>query len=447
MSDFIIRYDQSQDAAFSEAMAQRARMDALLQQQAEARQRTFMQEVEQKQDLMKLIQPDVMNPKLEIEIADVAIKQVRDGVAEFMKTNPNASYSQLNQYITGELEKINQWNNSVKTIKANLENKFKDVKGDAVSINSWKSAALTDALYKTNPDGTKVLKGLKDLEPNYDYATKAWQENGYSFLRLPELQSGITKGLNELPREKTKISKTIGATRTKPGEKKEFYIDIPTAFQWDEGVGKLVVKKGKDGLIDNDVYTMFAGGENSPNDKFFTKITTDQIKQDPIASAEIFDADGKIIDQTKFDKAKKNVVTGYLEKFAPKVEADVTQQMPAKSSGGSGGSGGSSNVGSNWMNEMETAWNSGDADKISKKLRTLYSGGTKLETIGYDGVNIVAKFKSGSKDPITGEPLPAEVIIPASDPDALAKIAGLYQTARGADKGVEGFVDKKVKVF
>jgi hypothetical protein len=446
MSDLLIRYDQSQDAAFSEAMAQRARMDSMLQQQAEARQRAIMQELQQKEKLAEIIDYNTLNKNLEAEVANSSIAALQNNVANYIKTNPGSTVSSQYSYAQGELRKIYELNSRIKGIKEKIENQFKDVKGDAVSVNNWKNAAITDALFKKMPNGNRVLKSFEELDTETDYASKAWDENGYSFLRLPELQSGITKGLNELPKEKTKISKTIGATRTKPGEKKEFYIDIPTAFQWDEGTGKLVVKKGKDGMIDEQVYTMFAGGSKSPNDTYFSKITTDQIMQDPEAAAEIFDADGKIINQIKFDKAKKNVVAGYLEKFAPKVEAEITQQMPAKNQI-TVNTGGNSNVGSDWMKEMETVWATGDATKISKKLRTLYSGGTKLETIGYDGVNIVAKFKSGSKDPITQEPLPAEVIIPASDPDALTKIAGLYQTARGSDKGVEGFVDKKIKVF
>lgn len=421
---------------------------ALMRQKREqAKQERYNEEFKQKLELLKVIDPKVLNQNLETEISNEAINLVRENVKNYLldKKNEWASAGQLQQFIQNEVGRITAWNNKFKTVKNNIEEQAKNMANDPmVSKDLWVKAAKSNALFSNGR-----VKTLEELEADKnDWMTQTWDKSGNTFLRLDEVQADINKTLNSVPKDKTRVSRTVGATAKKPGEKKEFYIDIPAAFTWDDNNNRVLVKRGADGLIDDQVYTMFVGSPNGPKDKYFTNLALDQIKKDPTTAADILDENGNVADENKFNEIKKNVVSGYLEKFAPKVENDILQQMPAKNETRVTVVTGDNKptVGSDWMKEMKSVWESGDATKVSKKLRTLYSGGTKLESINYDGVTVVAKFKAGAKDPITGEPLPSEVRIPASDPDALTKIAGLYQTARGADKGVEKFVDK-IKVF
>jgi len=427
---------------FGEQVQQGLTNIALMSQKRElAKQERYQEEFKQKLELMKLIDPKVLNQNLETEISNEAINLVRENVKNFLldKKNEWASAGQLQSFIQNEVGRITQWNNKFKTIKSNIEEQAKNMPNDPlISKDLWVKAAKSNALFSNGR-----VKTLEELDADKtDWVTQTWDQSGNTFLRLDEVQSDLSKTLNSLPKNKTKVSRTVGATAKKPGQKKEFYIDIPSAFTWDDVNNKVLVKRGADGLIDDQVYTMFVGSPNSAKDKYFTSITIDRIKSDP--ANKILDANGKVIDQAGFDKLKKNVVAEYAEKFSPNVESDIMQQMPAKNetrvtvvTGGE-----KPTVGSKWMGSMKRAWESGDVANINKMLKSLYSGGTKLETVNYDGANIVAKFKSGSKDAITGEPLPSEVKIPSSDPDALTKIAGLYQTARGSDKGIEQFVDK-----
>lgn len=422
---------------------------ALMRQKREqAKQERYNEEFKQKLELMKLIDPKVLNQNLETEISNEAINQVRESVKNYLldKKNEWASAGQLQQFIQSEVGRITQWNNKFKTVKNNIEEQAKNMANDPmVSKDLWVKAAKSNALFSNGR-----VKTLEELDADKtDWVTQTWDQSGNTFLRLDEVQSDISKTLNSTPKDKTRVSRTVGATAKKPGEKKEFYIDIPSAFTWDDVNNKVLVKRGADGLIDNQVYTMFVGSPNSAKDKYFTGLTMDQIKSDPNKASSILDPKGKVIDENKFNELKKNIVSGYLEKFAPKVENDIIQQMPAKNETRVTVVTGDNKptVGSKWMGNMESAWSSGDVAKINQQLKSLYSGGTRLENITFDGVNVIAKFKANAKDPITGDPLPNEVVIPKSDENALSKIAGLYQTARGADKGVEQFVDKKIKVF
>lgn len=417
------------------------------QKQEQAKQERYNEEFKQKLELMKLIDPKVLNQNLETEISNEAINQVRESVKNYLsdKKNEWASAGQLQQFIQNEVGRITAWNNKFKAVKNNIEEQAKNMANDPmVSKDLWVKAAKSNALFSNGR-----VKTLEELDADKtDWVTQTWDQSGNTFVRLDELQADINKTFNSVPKNKTRVSRTVGATAKKPGEKKEFYIDIPSAFTWDDNNNRVLVKRGADGLIDDQVYTMFVGSPNGPKDKYFTNLAMDQIKKDPTIAASVLDENGKVIDDNKFNEVKKNVVSGYLEKFAPKVENDILQQMPAKNetrvtvvSGDN-----KPTVGSNWMTEMEGVWSSGDVAKINKKLKSLYSGGTRLDDVTFDGLTIIAKFKANAKDPITGEPLPNEVRIPKSDPDALSKIGGLYQTARGADKGVERYVDK-IKVF
>lgn len=425
-----------------------ANLAALQNKRMAERQERFNEEFKQKTELMKLIDPKVLNQNLETEISNEAINQVRENVKNWLldKKNEWASAGQLQSMIQNEVGKITNWNNSFKTIKNNIEEQAKNMPADPkVSKDLWVKAAKSAALFK---DGR--VKTLEELTgDNTDWMQKTWETAGDKFIRIDEIQSDNMKTLTSLPKDDQTVSRTVGATNKKGGETKQFKISVPTGFVWDDANDRVVVKKGPDGLIDNDVYTMFVGGPNSANDKYFTAKAIDQIKSDPALAADVFDDEGKIIDQDKFDQTKRNVVASYLEKFTPKVKSEIEKQLPPKNETRVTviNSGDKPTVGSDWMKEMETVWAGGDVAKIDKKLSTLYAGGTRLESVKYDGNNIVAKFKSGSKDPITGDPLPSEVVIPKSDPNALTKIAGLYQTARGADKGAEAFIDKKIKVF
>jgi len=330
MAEFTIRYDQSQDAAFSEAMAQKARQDAMLQQQAEANQRRLLQEIQHKQEAMKLIQADVLNPKLEVEIADAAIGQVRNNVATYMKQNPNASSAELNQYINSELEVINSWNNNVKLIKQRIENQFKDVKEDAISINNWKHAALTRALYKTNQDGSRSLRGVKELDSNYDYASDVWAKNGESFVDIKKSSDALIEGIKKAPTVKQDVTVTVGATRNSKGFTRQDKVEVPSYATWDGANNKLVVKRGKDGLIDDGVYRQFIGQPNSAFDLYLNIEAKNGLKNGfvDIKPEEALNPDGSVKNIQLFNEARLRVlnklgVTGPLSK---KYEDDVNRQ-------------------------------------------------------------------------------------------------------------------------
>jgi len=205
------------------------------------------------------------------------------------------------------------------------------------------NAALTKALYKTNPDGTRTFRNAQELDPTFDYATEVWNMGGEAFVDLGGVSKELDDRIKNAAKNKQNVTVTVGATKNKPGFTRTDNIEIPVWGEWDATKNKVTVKK-QNGVIDNDVYTAFVGGPNTEYDKFLNIKTRSALASGGdlgVKVEDVFDEQGNIKDQEKFETAKKNWLTNYLEKFAPvtQTERDVTQpaRMQVVVSTGGGG--------------------------------------------------------------------------------------------------------------
>lgn len=290
----------------------------------------YQEQFAQGQELAKMITPEVLNKNFDAEVVNSSIAGIRNGLREYIKNNPNAGMGQIQSEVQKQIDGISQWSNRVKAIKANIEETFKQMGQDKkVNKDRWMNAALTKALYKTNADGSKSIKGLLELErdPTYNFAADVWDTGGEAFIDISEISKDLEDSIKNSAKNKQNVTVTVGATKNKPGYTRTDNIEIPVWAEWDETKNKVTVKK-QNGVIDNDVYTTFISGPEY--DKFLNikaksaLAAGEDLGVDP---TEVFDDKGNIIDQTKFETAKKNWLTNYLEKFAPvtQTERDVTQ--------------------------------------------------------------------------------------------------------------------------
>lgn len=470
--NYEIRFDQSQDAAYQQLMSALERQEEAMQRARVERMKNAELEIKQKMELTQSISPAVATKNYEIEFYE-KVDQLHNNVKELQKSKPDIPYPQLWDIVQTNTAALARHNAKFKLVKNKVEEDARTISDPRINKTNLINAALTDALYKQvhvkdamgNPvldaNGVpvtkRVIKSEEELDDQADFISKQMSTGGDKFLNYDAVAEDITERIKKAPPVTIDVMVSKGASRGKAGYTSREKVQVPSFGTWDPNSQKVVVKT-KDGMLDPDVYTYFAGKKGETNDIFIESRAMEDLKNaDPAllkraGYTDIYKADGTVdpikLEAARIDaslpdnkqKVKSAWLSNYIEKTTGYTTADAESTKPAITvNTGSE----QSKVGSNWMKEMESAWEGGDVEKINQKLNTLYAGGTNIESITYDGNKIVAKFRSG--DPLN--PLPKKIVINKSDANALTKIAGLYQSARGADKGVEQFIDKKIKVF
>lgn len=294
-------------------------MDKLSDQMLEQKllkQKRIQEEFDQKMKLMDLTEPEVLNKNLESEVADAAVASLRDRVVGYMKKNQTSSVLDFKNVISKELAQVYDWNSKVKSIKDKLENTFKNIPNNSsINKSAWMNAALTRALYAdvidANGNKKRVLRDASLLDPSYDYASDVWNKNGDAFVVTKEVDASTQKLMKDSPTTKEDVTVSVGATRSSKGFTKELSIEVPTYGVWNPTSQRLEVKTDKDGLVDQKVYDMFIGQKGSEVDWRFNSMAKNKLSsgsQIPVVKAEdVFDANGKIINQPLFDQVKANI--------------------------------------------------------------------------------------------------------------------------------------------
>lgn len=305
-----------------------------MKQENALRQKKYQEEFNQGLELAQMISPEVLNKNFDAQVVNESIAGIRQNLKDFIKNNPNAGAGQIQNEVQKQIAGISDWSTKVKTIKSNLENTFKQIPQDKkVNKDRWMNAALTKALYKTNPDGTRTFRNAQELDPSFDYASDVWETGGEAFIDLSGVSKDIDDKIKNSGKRKENVTVTVGATKDKPGFKKTENVEIPTWGNWDEAAGKVVVKRNN-GELDNDIYTAFVGGPNSEQDKFLNiKVKGAFGSGENIAGIkpqDVFNEDGSVKDKNLFEKAKKEWLAGYLQKFAPSAITNTSETKPAR---------------------------------------------------------------------------------------------------------------------
>lgn len=299
-----------------------------IQEKREILERQRMQEeVRQKRELMDMIDPITLSKNLESEVVNARMGQLKDGIASFIKNNPNHSSDELRYEIQKSLSDLAQWNSKVKTIKANIDDAFKAMPQDkTVNKSAWRSAAISRALYNPN---TRSLKNINELDDQYDFVSDVWNNRGDVLINMDEVGVELKKRIKEQPMVKmdVTVTKPVGKVKKTVQER----IEIPSFATWDSTNNKIVLKTDKDGNLDQNVYTDFIGQAGSANDKLVGRKAKDLILSGNagVKPEEVLNLDGSVKDEDLFLNAKKKWLGNYLYNNSPitQIEKDVTQPI------------------------------------------------------------------------------------------------------------------------
>ena len=426
-----------------------------IQEKREILERQRMQEeVRQKRELMSMIDPMTLSKNLESEVVNARMSELRNGIASFIKNNPNQSSDELRYEIQRQLGEVVQWNAKVKTIKANIDDTMKAMPQDkTVNKSAWRSAAVSKALYNPN---TGTLKNLDELDDQYDYVSDIWDNKGDVLVNMDEVGVELKKRIKEQPMVKmdVTVTKPVGKVKKTVQER----IEIPSFATWDSTNNKIVLKTDKDGNLDQNVYTDFIGQAGSANDKLVGRKAKDLILSGNagVKPEEVLNPDGSVKDEDLFLNAKKKWLGGYLYNNSPitQIEKDITQPMKTTVINQAQQA---SQSGLDWMNRMDKAIQAKDTKEVKGLIQSFYGGsGKSVQTSDVIGNKVVVSYE-GPKDtrdvlsvggklqlnPNYGKSSTEKIEIDLNDSNAIRRMAGLYQTVMGADKLVEGFVVKR----
>jgi hypothetical protein len=232
----------------------------LLQRAEEARQQDMlrrkleMENREKQFEIMKEINPATLYPKFEKEVVDQTVGGLVNGMAEYIRRNPNASYVDLQNQVNMGLSKVAEWSSRVKTVKDNID---KSVAGaDPIfEKGRLRALAIDRALYKTDEFGRKVFRSPEEIDLENDIVTQVQQESPDKIIdpfKGQERASKIVSDADVFTQGKTLEVDTPDGKKTVVQSSKE---SLP--FYLDNQGGRVGVKTGANGYIDENVFNRF----------------------------------------------------------------------------------------------------------------------------------------------------------------------------------------------
>ena len=228
----------------------------------EARQqRIYQQKLEQENrqrqlQVLQEINPATLYPKFEREVVDQTIGELTAGMANYMKQNPNASYIDLQNIVNQNLGQIAQWSAKVKSVKENIDKtvSMMDPKSP-YDKGRLRALAIDRALYKTDENGNKMMRGADEIDLETDIVTQVAAENED---KLIDPFKG-EQAMNDLVKDASLYTKNVEQTVETPDGRKTVVVGQKSSvpFFLEAKDGELRVKQQENGYIDEGVFQQF----------------------------------------------------------------------------------------------------------------------------------------------------------------------------------------------
>jgi hypothetical protein len=203
---------------------------------------------------LQQINPATLSSKFEKEVVNQSMGSLVNGVSEYLKQNPSASYVDLQDKINKDLSPIAEWSARVGTVKETIKNNVASIGADEPYDKSRLMALAIDrSLYKTDDLGRKVLKSPEEIDIEADYVSIAKEDE--SVIDPFKGQDNALKMVREAPLTKINDVETIETPDGKKTTKKGTVTELPFYLQKKDG--QLAVKQDDNGFINETVYSTF----------------------------------------------------------------------------------------------------------------------------------------------------------------------------------------------
>ena len=242
-----LEFDQTPNKMLYE-IGQQAAEEKMMQKKLEQDNR------DKQYQLLQQINPATLYPKFEKEVVDQTVGGLVNNIASYLKQNPNSSYVDLQNEINKGLGQVSEWSARVKTVKDGVKQNVDLVPADSPYNKSRLQAlAIDKALYKTDEFGRKVIKSPEEIDLETDYVSIAMEDD--TTVDPFKGQENALKMIQQAPLTKLDDTQTIetpdGRKTTKTGTVSE----LPFYLQNKDG--KIAIKEGDNGYIDETVYSTF----------------------------------------------------------------------------------------------------------------------------------------------------------------------------------------------
>jgi hypothetical protein len=244
-----LQFDQTPNRMLYE-IGQQARQDQLMQQKL---QRDNM---EKQYQILQEVNPATLYPKFEKEIVDQTIGDLTNGMSEFLKANPNASYVDLQGKVNKSLSKIAEWSARVKGVKDSIDKNIGTMAADApYDRGRLRALAIDRALYKVDENGRKVIKSPEEINLEEDYLGSVISTDEDKVIDPFKGQENAFKLVKDAPLLTLDDTKTVETPDGKKTTKTGTVSNLPFYLQNKDG--RVAIRQGDDGYIDETVYGTF----------------------------------------------------------------------------------------------------------------------------------------------------------------------------------------------
>lgn len=242
-----LEFDQTPNRILLQ-IGEEARQQEMLQRKLEAENR------EKQFEILKEINPATLYPKFEKEVVDQSIGGLVNGMADYIKANPNASYVDLQNEVNKNLSKVAEWSARVKTVKDNID-KTLSTKDPIYDKSRLRALAVDRALYKTDEFGRKVFKSPEEIDIESDIVSAVAQEEPSKVIDPFKGQEMAVKAINDA----TLFTEDITQEVDTPNGRQTRVIGRKSSlpFYLSAKDGRVDVKKGANGYVDENVFSRF----------------------------------------------------------------------------------------------------------------------------------------------------------------------------------------------
>lgn len=163
-----------------------------------------------KNSILQQINPATISKEFDPAVVNESLGGIQKSVSDYIRTNPNATSNDLDQFINHALTQTALWSNKAKIVRSNLDKHF-TMMGQTPGWDkeTLYAAALHNALYNSNGS----LKKAEDINSDMNWGDATLRSNPESFVNIPESMKAFRKALEDEPYKKVAFEKKFEKNR------------------------------------------------------------------------------------------------------------------------------------------------------------------------------------------------------------------------------------------
>jgi hypothetical protein len=358
-----------------------------------ADQKLQLDEQRKRNEVLQQINPATLYSTFEKEVVSRSLSDLTNQTAQYLKTNPNASAADLRMFLNKNISGLAQQSAKIKAVKDNVDKTISGLGKDSIyDTPTLRALAIDRGIYKTNELGQKVLKNPDEIDEAEDFLSVLTKEAPDQVISKVAGAKTLEAKIKSAPL----FEENVMSERDTPDGRQTVVVGTKSKmpFYLQAENGKVGIKKGKNGVIDETVFNDFYS--------------------DPATAVYINGEAKKIMKQAgipetadNFEVYKRTFLTDYLERNKKGVIDKVDKKLYAipRAAGSGGGTEKEPPITVDVFSAAQKVIDSGQQVRQTKGGKVLQSYGSPLSAVDQAAkdimladVNRVAKFQPTPED-------------------------------------------------